>query len=123
MYKYIAGYKFPYRIKKDGSTVEVYKKNQWKAIKIWINCGRSCVSLRKADGDQRIASVSSLLGIYPGSIPVCKVDRNGEILKRYASMSDAAKDNYMSDVSVRNRVYGRLKNPFKYGFSFVKEER
>ena len=43
---------------------------------------------------------------------VCKIDRDGNVLEIYKSLSEAAKKNPMSKTSIENRTRRKLKNEF-----------
>lgn len=43
---------------------------------------------------------------------VVKIDKNGKVLERYKSLSEAAKKNPMSKTSIENRTRRKLKNEF-----------
>lgn len=43
---------------------------------------------------------------------VVKVDRDGNVIERYSSISEAAKKNPMSKTSIENRAKGKLKHEF-----------
>ena len=48
-----------------------------------------------------------------------KIDKNGNVLKTYNNMIEAAEDNFLSPSSIAYRCTGRMKNPFKNdGFTF-----
>lgn len=44
--------------------------------------------------------------------PVIKIDRNGNVIERYRSLSEAAKKNPMSKTSIKNRTSGKVKHEF-----------
>lgn len=43
---------------------------------------------------------------------VVKIDRNGNVIARYRSMSEAARENPMSKTSIENRTKRKLKHEF-----------
>lgn len=54
--------------------------------------------------------------------PVFKIDKDGNILELYSSVTEAAKQNYLSVQRVIDRCKNRMKNPFSYAdFTFMYE--
>ena len=57
-------------------------------------------------------------------LPVEKIDPDGNVLGRYDSMKQAAKENFISLTSVYKRCRGEVKKPFELmGFSFRYKKR
>lgn len=51
--------------------------------------------------------------------PVVKIDKDGNVLARYSSLSEAAKNNPMARTSIKNRIMGNVRNEFEFcDFSF-----
>ena len=47
------------------------------------------------------------------------IDRDGNVVKTYGSLSEAGLDNFMTKQSVHLRCVGHIKNPFRtYDFTF-----
>ena len=57
----------------------------------------------------------------PGnSLPVLKLDRDGEVVGAYCSVSEAARHNYISLASIARRCRGEVSNPYDLdGFNSV----
>lgn len=58
--------------------------------------------------------------------PVVKIDRNGNVIERYRSFSEAAKKNPMSKTSIKNRTSGKVKHEFAgcdYSFRLSDEKK
>lgn len=53
---------------------------------------------------------------YGGHIrkPVLKIDKNGEIIDAYRSITEAAKKNFMCQYQITLHCKGAVKNPFKF---------
>lgn len=55
---------------------------------------------------------------------VCKVDRYGNIVEVYSSLAEAAEKNFISYSALQNRLYGKVKDPYRLdGFNYVYEEK
>lgn len=55
--------------------------------------------------------------------PVVKLDRNGEVVAFYRSAGEAAKANYISENSVRQRCLNNIKKPFSLdGYNYQYEK-
>lgn len=50
--------------------------------------------------------------------PVVKIDRDGKVLERYRSLSEAAKKNPMSKTAIKNRTERKLRGEFS-GFDYT----
>ena len=59
----------------------------------------------------------------PGKRVVEMIDRDGNVVETYPSLSDAGRDNFMTRQHVRNHCNGRVKDPFKnYDYTFRYKE-
>lgn len=65
--------------------------------------------------------LSSMCGKRQESrLPVLKIDEDGNVLDTYGSITEAAKDSAFCVQAVWNRVYGKVKHPFRTAdYTFV----
>lgn len=54
---------------------------------------------------------------------VAKISPAGIVLKFYPTVKAAARDNYWSEKRISDHCHGRVKDPFRYGYSFRFDER
>ena len=55
---------------------------------------------------------------------VCKVDQDGNVVEVYSSLVEAAEKNFISYGAIQNRLYGKIKDPYRLdGFNYVYEEK
>lgn len=55
---------------------------------------------------------------------VCKVDKDGNVVEVYSSLREASEKNFISYGAIQNRLYGKIKDPYRIdGFNYVYEEQ
>lgn len=85
-----------------------------------LEYGGECFSSRAAlvDAWENAPKTKKTIGKTKAK-PVIKIDRNGNVIERYRSLSEAAKKNPMSKTSIKNRTSGNVKHEFSgCDFSF-----